>query len=41
VRRLLPAAPGSRLTIVPHGSLFQLSFGALIDPRGKLATDEQ
>jgi len=31
----LPSAPGARLTIVPHGSLFQLSFGALIDPRGR------
>jgi CHAT domain-containing protein len=31
----LPSAPGARLTIIPHGSLFQLSFGALIDPRGR------
>jgi CHAT domain-containing protein len=31
----LPPAPGARLTIVPHGSLFQLSFGALLDPRGR------
>ena len=35
VARWLPSAPGARLTIVPHGSLFQLSFGALIDPRGR------
>jgi len=29
VRSLLPRAPGSRLTIVPHGPLFALSFAAL------------
>jgi CHAT domain-containing protein/tetratricopeptide (TPR) repeat protein len=31
VERWLPG-PGSRLTIIPHGSLFQLSFAALVDP---------
>ena len=35
VARWLPSAPGARLTIVPHGSLFQLSFAALIDPSGR------
>jgi CHAT domain-containing protein len=31
----LPRSTGARITIVPHGSLFQLSFAALIDHRGK------
>ena len=31
----LPTAPGSRLTIVPHGPLFRLSFAALPDEAGK------
>jgi CHAT domain-containing protein/tetratricopeptide (TPR) repeat protein len=35
VRRLLPAAPGSRLTIVPHGPLFALSFAGLRDLGGR------
>ncbi len=35
VRRLLPAARGSRLTIVPHGPLFALSFAGLRDPGGR------
>jgi len=35
VRRLLPAAPGSRLTIVPHGPLFALSFAGLREAGGR------
>jgi CHAT domain-containing protein len=35
VRRLLPAAAGSRLTIVPHGPLFGLSFAGLRAPDGR------
>lgn len=35
VRSLLPAKPGSRLTLVPHGSLFWLPFAALRDERGR------
>ena len=31
----LPTAPGARLTIVPHGPLFRLSFAALPDETGK------
>jgi CHAT domain-containing protein len=31
----LPTAPGARLTIVPHGPLFRLSFAALPDEAGK------
>jgi CHAT domain-containing protein len=31
----LPAAPGSRLTIVPHGPLFALSFAGLRDRTGR------
>ena len=30
----LPQQPGSQLTIVPQGELFQLSFSALLDPTG-------
>jgi CHAT domain-containing protein len=35
IRRLLPTAPGSLLTIVPHGPLFLLSFAALQDSTGR------
>lgn len=31
----LPTAPGARLTIVPHGPLFRLSFAALPDEAGR------
>jgi CHAT domain-containing protein/Tfp pilus assembly protein PilF len=31
VRSLLPKTEGSRLTIIPHGPLFQVSFAALLD----------
>lgn len=31
----LPSAPGTRLTIVPHGPLLGLSFAALVDGRGR------
>ncbi len=34
-RQLLPKAAGSRLTIVPHGPLFQVSFAALLDERDR------
>ena len=35
VRRWLPERPGSLLTIIPHGPLFQLSFAALQDRTGR------
>ena len=35
VRHLLPASPGSRLTIVPHGPLFALSFAGLREASGR------
>jgi CHAT domain-containing protein len=35
IRPLLPATPGSLLTIVPHGPLFMLSFAALQDAGGR------
>ncbi len=35
IRRLLPREPGSRLTIVPHGPLFALSFAGLRQPSGQ------
>ncbi|BCS31945.1 hypothetical protein TBR22_A11480 [Luteitalea sp. TBR-22] len=31
----LPTAPGSRLTIVPHGPLLHLPFAGLLDARGR------
>ncbi len=33
----LPTAPGARLTIVPHGPLFRLSFAALPDEAGRVS----
>ncbi len=35
IARALPTRPGSRLTIVPHGPLFGLSFAGLIDSAGR------
>jgi CHAT domain-containing protein/tetratricopeptide (TPR) repeat protein len=35
VREYLPTTPGSLVTIVPHGPLFQVSFAALQDDAGK------
>jgi CHAT domain-containing protein len=35
IRQWLPSSPGSRLTIVPHGPIFQVSFAALLDERGR------
>lgn len=35
VRHALPKAPDSLLTVVPHGPLFELSFAALSDRRGR------
>jgi CHAT domain-containing protein len=35
VRTNLPSKPGSRLTIIPSGPLFRLSFAALMDERGR------
>ncbi len=31
IERFLPTAPGSRLTVIPHGALFRVSFAALRD----------
>lgn len=35
VEASLPAAPGSLVTVVPHGPLFRLSFAGLLDERGR------
>jgi CHAT domain-containing protein len=35
VRDRLPGDPSSRLTIVPHGPLFRVSFAALLDKQGR------
>lgn len=35
IRHLLPSTAGSRLTIVPHGPLFALSFAGLLQPSGR------
>jgi CHAT domain-containing protein/tetratricopeptide (TPR) repeat protein len=35
VRRHLPRASAARLTVIPHGPLARLPFGALIDARGR------
>ncbi|HEX4593710.1 MAG TPA: CHAT domain-containing protein, partial [Bryobacteraceae bacterium] len=35
VRASLPSKPGSRLTIIPSGPLFRLSFAALMDEKGR------
>jgi CHAT domain-containing protein len=36
----LPRTRGSRLTIVPHGPLFRLSFGALRSPSGRYLLED-
>lgn len=33
-------APGARVAIVPHGSLFRLSFAALMDDRGRYVVEQ-
>ena len=40
VRGALPRQPGSLLTIVPHGPLFELSFAALTDARGRYLLED-
>lgn len=40
VRGHLPAEPGSLLTIVPHGPLFQVPFAALLDERGRYLVEQ-
>jgi CHAT domain-containing protein/tetratricopeptide (TPR) repeat protein len=35
IREYLPSAPGSLVTIVPHGPLFQVSFAGLQDEEGR------
>lgn len=40
VRDVLPRAPGSLITIVPHGPLLALSFAALQDPRGRYLLED-
>jgi CHAT domain-containing protein len=35
VRSSLPSKPGSRLTIIPSGPLFRVSFAALMDEKGR------
>jgi CHAT domain-containing protein len=39
-RTLLPKHQGSLLTIVPHGPLFQVSFAALQDARGRYLAED-
>jgi CHAT domain-containing protein len=39
IGRALPAS-GGRLTVVPHGALFQLSFGALQAPNGRYLIED-
>ncbi|MBI3694579.1 MAG: CHAT domain-containing protein [Acidobacteria bacterium] len=39
-RSLLPKQEGSLLTIVPHGPLFQVSFAALADERGRYLAED-
>ena len=40
VRSQLPRVRGSRLTVVPHGPLFLLSFAALQDARGRYLLED-
>lgn len=40
IQPLLPRAPGSRLTIVPHGPLFGLSFAGLRQPSGRYLLED-
>ena len=40
VRRRLPAASGSLLTVIPSGPLFRLSFAALLDERGRYLIED-
>ncbi|MBS1825664.1 MAG: CHAT domain-containing protein [Acidobacteria bacterium] len=35
VEAQLPATAGARITVIPHGLLFQLPFAALLDTKGK------
>jgi CHAT domain-containing protein/tetratricopeptide (TPR) repeat protein len=39
VDRWLPADPRALVTIIPHGPLFRISFGALLDPRGRYVAE--
>lgn len=40
IQALLPRTPGSRLTIVPHGPLFGLSFAGLRQPSGRYLLED-
>ena len=40
VRSVLPVKPGSRLTIVPSGPLFRLSFAALLNEKGRYLIED-
>jgi CHAT domain-containing protein len=40
VRAFLPRAAGSRLTVLPHGPLFLVSFAALRDGRGRYLVED-
>jgi CHAT domain-containing protein len=40
IRDVLPRAPGSLITVVPHGPLLNLSFAALQDPRGRYLLED-
>ena len=40
VRALLPATPAARLTIVPHGPLFRVSFAGLPNRRGRYLVED-
>lgn len=40
VRKNLPSASGSRLTIVPHGLITRVPFAALVDARGRYLIED-
>ncbi|MFN7976611.1 MAG: CHAT domain-containing protein [Vicinamibacterales bacterium] len=40
VRAQLPSTPGARLTVIPHGPLFRVSFAALTDVRGRYLVED-
>lgn len=40
VRAQLPSTPGARITIIPHGPLFRVSFAALPDARGRYLVED-
>jgi CHAT domain-containing protein/tetratricopeptide (TPR) repeat protein len=39
IEQWLPAGADVRVTVIPHGPLFALPFGALLDPRGRYVVE--